>query len=266
MELGPDKESFIMARRIMKEEGLMVGGSAGQALHGAISFIKKHKIGKGKRVVVVFPDNIRNYMTKHLNPDWMYEKGYITEKECADLYTTDLVPNLDWGQNFTVGDLDLNEAQFVQDDLSCGDAIKLMKKTGFDQFPVKNKDGEIIGMLTDKNLLSRVSKQQCTLSDPIQIAVVRDFRHVSKTTTLNEIARVLFRNGFVLVEKKYFLTTADIMEAMANPKFGHKSFEGGAANQATQEASEEKGSNKWLYASSVVAAAGLGFFAWQKIQ
>lgn len=82
---GPDKESFIMARRLMKEEGLMCGGSSGQAMHAAIQFIKKNRIGKGKTVVVVAPDNIRNYMTKHLNADWMYERNYITEKECADL-------------------------------------------------------------------------------------------------------------------------------------------------------------------------------------
>lgn len=81
---GPDKESFQMARRLMREEGLMCGGSSGTAMWGAIEYIKKQKIGKGKRVVVLLPDNIRNYMTKHLNSDWMYERGYMTEKECAD--------------------------------------------------------------------------------------------------------------------------------------------------------------------------------------
>ena len=81
---GPDKESFIWARRILKEEGLMVGGSSGQAMNCAIKYIKENNIGEGKRVVVVCPDNIRNYMTKHLNPDWCCERGYMTDKECAD--------------------------------------------------------------------------------------------------------------------------------------------------------------------------------------
>jgi cystathionine beta-synthase len=227
MELCPDKESFVMARRVMKEEGLMVGGSSGSAIYAAFEFIKKNKIGKGKRVVVVCPDNIRNYMTKHLNPDWMYERGYISEKECADLYTTDLVPNDDWGQKFTVGDLtNMSEARFVDVSMTCGEALKLMKETKFDQFPVKDSDGEIVGALTDKNLLMRVSKQQLKLTDSIQTAMVRDIRHVSKTTSLNELARVLFRNGFVLVEKKYIVTTSDVMDAMADPKFGHKTFDG----------------------------------------
>lgn len=58
----------------------MCGGSSGTAMDAAINYIKEHKIGKGKRVVVLLPDNIRNYMTKHLNDDWMYERGYITEE------------------------------------------------------------------------------------------------------------------------------------------------------------------------------------------
>lgn len=86
---GPDKESFIMARRMMAEEGLMVGGSSGQAMYGALQYIKEQKIGKGKRVVVLCADNIRNYMTKHLNTDWMCERGYIDEKTCTDKYQSE---------------------------------------------------------------------------------------------------------------------------------------------------------------------------------
>lgn len=99
-----------MARRLMKEEGLMVGGSSGQAFWGALEYIKKHKIGKGKRVVVILPDNIRNYLTKHLSADWMYERGYIGEKDCADNYICDLIPNKDWGQDLKVKNLPLHEA------------------------------------------------------------------------------------------------------------------------------------------------------------
>lgn len=80
---APDKESYLMARRLMKEEGLMCGGSSGTAMWAAIKYIKENNIGAGKRCVVLLPDNIRNYMTKHLNDDWMYERNYITEEECA---------------------------------------------------------------------------------------------------------------------------------------------------------------------------------------
>lgn len=92
----------------------MCGGSSGTAFWAALEYIKTHDIGKGKRCVVILPDNIRNYMTKHLNNDWMYERGYITEEECAKGAVSDLVPSRDWGQELTVADMNLNKAVFVQ--------------------------------------------------------------------------------------------------------------------------------------------------------
>jgi len=68
-----------MARRLLREEGLMCGGSSGTAFWAALEYIKENKIPADKRCVVLLPDNIRNYMTKHLNLDWMCERGYITE-------------------------------------------------------------------------------------------------------------------------------------------------------------------------------------------
>lgn len=69
-----------MARRLLREEGMFCGGSSGTAMWAAVEYCKKHNIGKDKNVVVVLPDNIRNYITKYLNNDWMYERGYITEE------------------------------------------------------------------------------------------------------------------------------------------------------------------------------------------
>jgi len=81
----------------MREEGFLCGGSSGTALAGAMLAIKDLNIGEGKRVVVLLPDSIRNYMTKFLNNDWMYENGFISEKECLELNNSKLVPNKDWG-------------------------------------------------------------------------------------------------------------------------------------------------------------------------
>jgi len=69
----PDKESHLMARRLMREEGLMCGSTSGSAMWAAIQTIKKNKIGEGKRCVVLCPDSVRNFMTKLINDDWMYQ-------------------------------------------------------------------------------------------------------------------------------------------------------------------------------------------------
>lgn len=68
-----DKESFEMAKKIIRHEGLFVGGSCGATMAGAHQFIKDNNIGKGKRVVVLFADSTRNYMSKFLDDKWMEE-------------------------------------------------------------------------------------------------------------------------------------------------------------------------------------------------
>lgn len=55
--------------------------------------------------------------------------------------------------------------------------------------------------------------------------MVRDLRHVSKTTSLSELSRVLARNSFVLVENKFLVTISDVLEMITDPKTGHKKME-----------------------------------------
>ncbi len=59
-----DKESFLMSRRLIREEGLLCGGSCGTAVVGALKAAKLLK--KGQRCVILLPDSVRNYMTKFL--------------------------------------------------------------------------------------------------------------------------------------------------------------------------------------------------------
>ena len=72
-----DEESFIMSRRLIKEEGLLCGGSCGSAMVAA------HKsattLSQNQKCLVILPDGIRNYMTKFPNDDWMRSKGFSTE-------------------------------------------------------------------------------------------------------------------------------------------------------------------------------------------
>lgn len=70
-----DKESFLWSRKLIKEEGLLCGGSSGSAMQAAMQAAKKLK--KGQNCVVIFPDGIRNYMTKFLNDDWLKKRGFI---------------------------------------------------------------------------------------------------------------------------------------------------------------------------------------------
>jgi len=69
-----DKASFLMARRLIKEEGLLCGGSCGAAMWGTIQAAKNLK--KDERCLVILPDSIRNYLTKFVDDHWMKQQGF----------------------------------------------------------------------------------------------------------------------------------------------------------------------------------------------
>ena len=64
-----DNDSFTNARRLISEEGILCGGSSGSSFSVALKIAKK--VGKDKRIVVILPDGIRNYMSKFLCNDWL---------------------------------------------------------------------------------------------------------------------------------------------------------------------------------------------------
>lgn len=69
-----DPTSFRLALRLIREEGMLVGGSSGSAMQAVLKAVETAP--EGSRIVVVLADNIRNYMTKFLDPDWMQERGF----------------------------------------------------------------------------------------------------------------------------------------------------------------------------------------------
>jgi len=71
-----DEDSFQCARALIRHEGMMIGGSCGSALHGARDYIKQAKLGKDAKVVILFADATRNYMSKFLSDDWMQAQGF----------------------------------------------------------------------------------------------------------------------------------------------------------------------------------------------
>ncbi|NSL17105.1 pyridoxal-phosphate dependent enzyme [Tatlockia micdadei] len=70
-----DSDSFHTARRLIREEGLLVGGSSGAAMWAALQAAKS--LQKGQKCLVILPDSIRNYMSKYASDEWMKEQGFL---------------------------------------------------------------------------------------------------------------------------------------------------------------------------------------------
>jgi len=70
-----DKDAFIMARRLVREEGLLVGGSCGAAMWAGLQAASELKTGQ--KCLVILPDSIRNYMSKYASNAWMKTEGML---------------------------------------------------------------------------------------------------------------------------------------------------------------------------------------------
>ena len=69
-----DKDSFRMSRKLIKEEGLLIGGSSGAAVFGALKAAKILK--KNQNCLVILPDSVRNYVSKFVDDQWMQKNNF----------------------------------------------------------------------------------------------------------------------------------------------------------------------------------------------
>ena len=70
-----DQDSFVMARRLIKEEGLLCGGSSGTAMVAALE--KAKDLEGAQKCLVILPDGVRNYLSKFLSDEWMKKEGFM---------------------------------------------------------------------------------------------------------------------------------------------------------------------------------------------
>ena len=78
-----DKESLLMTRRLVREEGMFVGGSCGAAVAGALRYATERNLGEDKMVVVLLPDSGSRYLSKVFDDNWMRENRFL-ESEWVD--------------------------------------------------------------------------------------------------------------------------------------------------------------------------------------
>eukprot|EP01108_Squamamoeba_japonica_P000641 TRINITY_DN1218_c0_g2_i9.p2 TRINITY_DN1218_c0_g2~~TRINITY_DN1218_c0_g2_i9.p2 ORF type:complete len:514 (-),score=273.73 TRINITY_DN1218_c0_g2_i9:42-1583(-) len=192
-----DKESFNMSRRLIREEGILCGGSSGTAVHFGLEAARTLK--KGQRCVIVLPDSVRNYMTKFLTDEWMLRHSFM-EREAAER---------EWWSGHSVSDLGLRSPVTVTPDVCCGDAIDILHREGYDQLPVVDDAGTMLGVVTEGVLMGKIVHKTVQSTDPVSKALYKKFLQVPIDTKLEELSRLFDQDHFALVVQTQRRFTAE---------------------------------------------------------
>ena len=130
-----DKDGAVYARRLAKEEGILLGYSCGSAMAGLIQL--KDRLTKDDIVVIIFHDHGSRYVGKIYNDEWMRERGFLDD----ELKVEDLLSRKSNNEFFTV-----DKEQTVKV------VLDLMKEHDISQLPVVNKEEELVGSVTESTI------------------------------------------------------------------------------------------------------------------
>ncbi|XP_026569361.1 cystathionine beta-synthase-like isoform X2 [Pseudonaja textilis] len=184
-----DKESFTFSRMLIREEGLLCGGSSGSAMSVAVKAAQELK--KGQRCVVILPDSVRNYMSKFLSDKWMIQRGFMKEED-DDIKKP-------WWWHVKVQELCLSAPLTVLPSVTCEKTIEILKEKGFDQVPVVDESGLILGMVTLGNMLSSVLAGKVQPSDKVSKVIYKQFQTIHLQDNLGKLSHILEIDHFALV-------------------------------------------------------------------
>ena len=179
-----DGPSFRMSRRLIRQEGLLVGGSSGSAVWAAKEIAKRE--GPDKRIVTILPDSVRNYMTKFLDEAWMKENGFAE----AGWESTDLGSLL-----LRMPKRELLTAQSAE---TLEIVVGRMKDNGISQLPVLD-NGRLVGIVTEHDLLGRLVEGCATLSSAVAEVMFRSVNTVHRDQDAGCLLSIFARNEIGLV-------------------------------------------------------------------
>jgi cystathionine beta-synthase len=211
-----DRDSFLAARRLAREEGLLVGGSTGSTAWAGIQLAKG--LGPEARVLMLFPDSGRSYLSKFYDDNWMIQYGFLER--------TTPPPAVEEVLRFRRAGHDVPDLVTVSSHEKVGAAIETMQRYGISQLPVVRHEvvdslADVVGSLQERALLERVFRDPDALNEDVAVAMQPPLPAVDADASLDEVYEGLSGpNGAVVVvasggRPSGVLTRSDLLEFLA---------------------------------------------------
>ena len=210
-----DRDSFVTARRLAREEGLLVGGSTGSTAWGGMQVAKR--LGADARVLMLFPDSGRSYLSKFFDDNWMIQYGLLER--------TTPQPSVDEVLRFRRVDREVPEFVTIGSHEKVGAAIEAMRRYGISQLPVVRDEpvdslADVVGSLQERELLERVFRTPDALNEDVAVAMQPPLPAVDADASVDQVYEGLSGgSGAVVVVSEGrpsgILTRSDLLEFLS---------------------------------------------------
>jgi cystathionine beta-synthase len=212
-----DRDSFLTARRLAREEGILAGGSSGTSVYAMLEIAKRY--GPEATLLTTLPDGGRGYLSKLYDDNWMLEHGFLERR--GPLPTIEEVLRYKHELDGGLPDLLVCEAhQKVRE------AIELMQRYGISQLPVvRHQPAEsltdVIGSLNERGLLDRVFRDPDSLGEDVANAMAPPLPAVDMRDPVDEVFSNLSAGQAAVVvvqagRPAAVLTRSDLLEYLAH--------------------------------------------------
>jgi cystathionine beta-synthase len=203
-----DKETFLTTRRLVREEGIFCGGSSGTAVAAALRYCRG--FGPDRFVVVILPDSGSRYLSKVFDDDWMRENGFL-ESAWAGATAADVLATKKLRDVITALPTD-----------PIMDVIAKMKQHDISQMPVITPQGELLGLVTEVDVLNHMVlvDHRHSPDEPISELVRMDVATLGPGAPVESLMSVFVnRNAAVVMDDGRvvgILTKIDILDYLAS--------------------------------------------------